>query len=74
MLQEMALDQSQSPWRRLAATKAISDLRTDLSARVEELGNTDELNKLIMEMGTGLENIKATETNADLRNIYEQQF
>ena len=74
MLQEMALDQSQSPWRRLAATKAISDLRSDLSERLEELGNTDELNKLIMEMGTGLENIKAAETNADLRNIYEQQF
>ena len=73
-LQELALDQSQSPWRRLAATKAISDLRTDLSERLEELGNTEELNKLIMEMGTGLENIKAAETNADLRNIYQQQF
>ena len=74
MLQEVALDQSQSPWRRLAATKAISDLRKDLSDRLEELGNTDELNKLIMEMGTGLEAIKAAETNADLKNIYEQQF
>ncbi|CAH1001391.1 hypothetical protein LEM8419_02294 [Neolewinella maritima] len=72
MLQEMALDQSQSPWRRLAATKAISDLREDLTGRLEELGDTDELNKLIMEMGTGLEAIKAAETNADLKSIYEQ--
>ena len=71
-LQAIALDQSQSPWRRLAATKAISDLRTDLSERLEELGNTDELNKLILEMGTGLEAIKAAETNADLQNIYQQ--
>ncbi len=71
-LQEMALDQSQSPWRRLAATKAISDLRTALSSRVEELSDASELDKLILEMGTSLETIKATETNADLKNIYQQ--
>ncbi len=71
-LKEVALDQSQSPWRRLAATKAISDLRTDLSSRVEELSDPADLNKLIMEMGTSLETIKATETNADLKNIYQQ--
>ncbi len=71
-LKEIALDQSQSPWRRLAATKAISDLRTTLSDRVEEMADPDMLNKLIMEMGTSLESIKAAETNADLRNIYQQ--
>ena len=72
LLKEVALDQTQSPWRRLAATKAISDLRTDLSSRVEELSDPAELNQLIMEMGTSLEAIKAAETNADLKNIYQQ--
>ncbi|PPK87590.1 aminopeptidase N [Neolewinella xylanilytica] len=71
-LKEIALNQSQSPWRRLAATKAISDLRNTLSEGVEELGDTGDLNKLIMEMGTSLEAIKAAETNADLKNIYQQ--
>ncbi len=72
LLKKVALDQSQSPWRRLAATKAISDLRTDLASRVEEMSDPADLNKLIMEMGTSLEAIKATETNADLKNIYQQ--
>jgi aminopeptidase N len=71
-LQDIALDQSQSPWRRLAATKAISDLRGTLSERVAEMADNEELNKMIMEMGTSLENIKATETDADLQRIYQQ--
>ena len=71
-LKEIALNQSQSPWRRLAATKAISDLRNNLSEKVEEMGDAGDLNKLIMEMGTSLESIKAAETNADLKNIYQQ--
>ncbi|MCP9234564.1 M1 family metallopeptidase [Lewinella sp. JB7] len=74
VLKDMALDQSQSPWRRLAATKAINDLRNDLSARVDAMEESGELNKLIMEMGTSLEAIKAAETNAELKSIYEQQF
>ncbi|MBB4079080.1 aminopeptidase N [Lewinella aquimaris] len=72
ILKDLALDQSQSPWRRLAATKAISDLRNDLSTRVEEATEDADLNKLIMEMGNSLETIKATETNAELKSIYQQ--
>ncbi|WP_198661797.1 M1 family metallopeptidase [Lewinella sp. IMCC34183] len=71
-LKEIALDQSQNPWRRLAATKAISDLRNDVADRAEEFDDPDAMNKLIMEMGTSLETIKATETNADLKSIYQQ--
>ncbi|NJB87495.1 aminopeptidase N [Lewinella marina] len=71
-LKEIALDQSQTPWRRLAATKAISDLRNSLAERVESMGDAGDLNKLILEMGTSLEAIKAAETNTDLQNIYQQ--
>ncbi|MGB3801875.1 MAG: M1 family metallopeptidase [Lewinella sp.] len=71
-LKEIALNQSQSPWRRLAATKAISDLRNTLSEEVDSMDEAGDLNKLIMEMGTSLEAIKAAETNADLKNIYQQ--
>ena len=71
-LKTIALDQSENPWRRLAATKAISDLRTALSEEVEDLTAENDLNKLIMEMGSSLEAIKAAETNADLRAIYQQ--
>lgn len=71
-LKDIALDQEESPWRRLAATKAISDLRTALAAKVEEMTDAADLNKLIMEMGTSLETIKAAETDADLKQIYQQ--
>jgi aminopeptidase N len=71
-LKEIALNQSQSPWRRLAATKAISDLRGALSERARELDPEDEMNKLILEINNSLETIKASETNADLKNIYRQ--
>ena len=71
-MKAIALDQSQSPWRRLAATKAISDLRTTLSDQVGDVEAGEELNKLIMEMGTSLDEIRAAETNAELKNIYQQ--
>jgi aminopeptidase N len=71
-LKEIALNQTQSPWRRLAATKAISDLRNSLGEQAQGLDPEDELTKLILEMNNSLETIKASETNADLKNIYQQ--
>jgi aminopeptidase N len=57
-------DQDQSLFRRLAATKAINDMREDAKAE----GKTDVVTKL----GTIISAIKAVETDDNLTRFYQQ--
>ncbi len=63
-MQAMAIDMDQSLFRRLAATKAINDMREDAKAE----GKTDVVTKL----GSLILGIKAVETNPNLVQFYQQ--
>ena len=72
-LREVALNQTESLWRRLAATKTISDLGKQYAERIAAGdASADVLNKRVLELNASLTAIKAAETNADLKGIYEQ--
>ncbi|TXF89382.1 alanyl aminopeptidase [Neolewinella aurantiaca] len=60
----MAKDQNQSLFRRLAATKALNDMREEAKAA----GTTDVVTKL----GTMISAIKAVETDPNLQRFYQQ--
>ena len=57
-------DQTQSPWRRIAATKTLNDMREAARAA----GNQAEVDRL----GTLIGEIKAAETMGELKQIYQQ--
>lgn len=61
-MKTLALNQEDSPWRRLAATKALSDWR-------EELKTTDQAEKVEM-LGAIISEIKDAETEPQLQQIY----
>ncbi|SEP73766.1 M1 family aminopeptidase [Neolewinella agarilytica] len=63
-LKSLGLDQGGSPWRRLAATKAINDIR-------ESLKKAGAANPMIEQLKIMIDEIKAKETVSDLRQIYE---
>jgi aminopeptidase N len=74
-MKAVASDMGQSPWRRLAATKAVSDLAKVYTARLDEGEYADQqdlLNKQILEIGAALTAIKSAETNEQLQQIYQQ--
>lgn len=64
-LKNMGLNQDASPWRRLAATKAIHDMRE----RLKELdGNAEQ----ILALKVLIDEIKTAETDPQLKQIYGQ--
>jgi aminopeptidase N len=65
MLNTVGLDQGTSPWRRLAATKTIHEIREGL----KEAGGTED--KVAM-LKTLIDKIKEMETVSDLTQIYQQ--
>jgi len=62
-MKALALDQTNSPWRRLAATKALNDWREEYKATGTAADKVDMLGKLINE-------VKAAETEPQLQQIY----
>jgi aminopeptidase N len=74
-VQKVALDQKQSPWRRLAATKAISDLANEYQAqanRAEQKTKKTTLNLAVDQLADALKKIKAAEQNLQLQGLYRQ--
>lgn len=63
-LMTLAKDQSQSLFRRLAGAKAINDMREEAKAE----GKTE----LVTKLGTMISAIKATETDPNLTQFYQQ--
>jgi aminopeptidase N len=74
-LQAVATDMGQSPWRRLAATKSVSDLGRVYESRIDDeayAAEKDMLSKKVLEVGAVLTAIKAAETNEQLQQLYQQ--
>lgn len=71
----IASDLSQSPWRRVAATKALHDMRTTYRDQVEGMEDMAEQEKLkakIEELNAMIEKIKALETDEQIKSLYDQ--
>jgi aminopeptidase N len=64
-LKNIGMTQTGSPWRRLAATKAIHEMREALKASGEDAAKVTMLKTII-------DGIKAAETVPDLVQIYQQ--
>jgi flagellar biosynthesis regulator FlbT len=60
----MAMDQTQNPWRRIASTKALNEMRI-AAAEAGQAALATELNTMIT-------TIKEKETMEDLIRIYQQ--
>lgn len=72
-LEKITLDLSQSPWRRLAAMKALNDLRNSYRSRANELETTEakeELEKIVDHITKIMEKVKGMETDNNLKNMY----
>lgn len=64
-LKEMAMNQQQSPWRRLASTKTLHEIRESLKRK------SGAENQVTM-LKTAIDAIKTNETMSDLKQIYQQ--
>ena len=74
-LDAIASDLSQSPWRRVASTKSLHDMRNTFKEKVQILSDTnaqDQLNVKIKEIDTMIERIKALETDEQIKALYDQ--
>ena len=73
-LKGMALDVGNSPWRRLGATKAMSDLRNNYNAEADSEMDDDKKDKL-RDMARSItdmvQEIKTKETNDQLKEVYQ---
>jgi aminopeptidase N len=73
-LQEIGVNQQQSPWRRLAAIQAITDLANVWQAEANRSGGKERerLYRLVDKLIQYQEKIKAAEQNEQLQGIYRQ--
>ncbi len=74
-LHEVATDPGQSLWRKLAATKNLSDLGREYQSRVDQLTDVNEKSRVQQfadEIRDIISQIKKNETNSQLQDIYQQ--
>ena len=74
-LKEMALNASQSPWRRMAATKSLNDMRNAFRAKGNATKDPEAkraLEEKVTEISRIIEEIKVFEPNQELKAIYQQ--
>ena len=74
-LRAIALDSSQSPWRRLAATKGLNDLRNEYRSQAndhKDKTQKDALEAKVTEISRMIDEIKTFETMDELKTIYQQ--
>lgn len=74
-IERIAVDQKQSAFRRLAATKAITDLANDYQARANRMNDKamkQSFHLLVDQLAKVLKNIKAAEQNEQLKDMYRQ--
>lgn len=73
-LKEIGIDQQQSPWRRLAATKTITDLANEWQARANRTGGKEKnkLNQQVDQLIRYLDQLKEAEENDQLQQLYRQ--
>lgn len=74
-LNAIASDLSQSPWRRVASTKSLHDMRTTFKEKMQTISDTTEQGQLktkIEEIDGMIERIKALETDEQIKALYDQ--
>ncbi len=74
-LQQLALNQGGSPWRRFAAFRAINDFRALYRANLDSAEDTEEKDRLtskIEQLNQVMQEIREKETNEQLKGIYQQ--
>lgn len=74
-LKGIALDNKQSPWRRIAIAKAMNDVRNDYRQKAneeKEEKSKESLEAMVSEISTMFDQIKDMETNDQLKLLYEQ--
>ncbi len=74
-LKEMALNASQSPWRRMAATKSLNDMRNAFRAKgnaTKDPAARQALEEKVTEISRIIEEIKLFEPNEQLKASYQQ--
>lgn len=73
-LKKIGIDQQQSPWRRLAAAKTITDLANEWQAQANRTDGSEQagLNQQVDQLLGYLEQIKDAEENDQLRSLHRQ--
>lgn len=74
-LHTIAIDLSESPWRKVASTKSLHDMRTSYKEQRASLpdGEKDEaLDTIITKIDTIIEKIKSIEKDEQIKALYDQ--
>ena len=72
-MEAIGLIMSQSPWRRLAAARGINDIRNYNHQKETRDGKEKAaFEQVVTQLGERLQKMKAAETNADLKGLYDQ--
>lgn len=73
-LKEIGVDQRQSPWRRLAATKTITDLANEWQAQANRTSGKEQanLNQQVDRLLVFMKQIRDSEENDQLQRLYRQ--
>ena len=71
-LNGMAIDMQQSPWRRIASTKSLNDARVYFSRESRRGSGNTELEARVTKITEIIDQIKKSETNDQIKSIYEQ--
>ncbi len=73
-LKAMAIDMKQSPWRRVAATRTLFELKMHYEEESEDGSDAENMARknLVSKIETMIEDIKSAETEPQLKALYEQ--
>ena len=73
-LKAIAVNMKQSPWRRVAATRTLFEMKMAYAEKSQEAGSAEKtaLENLVNEIGKMVEDIKAVETEPQIKALYEQ--
>ncbi|MDZ4682685.1 MAG: M1 family aminopeptidase [Saprospiraceae bacterium] len=73
-LKAIAINMKQSPWRRVAATRTLFEMKMDYAEKIMEArdGEKTALENLVSGIAKMLEDIKSVETEPQIKSLYEQ--
>jgi len=73
-LKAVGINMKQSPWRRVAATRTLFEMKMRYAEKSEEANDAEKtaLENLVVEIGKMLEEIKSAEVEPQIKSLYEQ--
>lgn len=73
-LKAIAINMKQSPWRRVAATRTLFEMKMRYAEKSKEARDAEKtaLDNLVSTIGKMLEDIKSVETEPQIKALYEQ--